>query len=132
LTAAGIALTRVPVGVVAGFPRVVVAVDGDHAVVHLELATADCLTPAAPARPEDAGCLPTASEFADLGTPALRVDRSAGRLTLSGRFPTYRRPDGAAPMWTGRSRDVTVTLDLPGMAGGSVTVDGRTAAFLPG
>ena len=58
---------------------------------------------------------------------------------VTGRVRTYLRPDGAPPAWTGRTLDVTVTVDLPAPtddgplpAGGSVTIGDRTAPALPG
>ena len=138
LTAAGLVLARVPVGVTAGFPRVSVSTSGDRALLHLELPTANCLLSEAPARPEDGGCQATTTEFADLRTPSLRVDRAGGRLTFSGRTPTYLRPDGAPPVWTGHSYDLTVTVDLPAPSGdaplptaGTVTIADQTAPTLP-
>jgi hypothetical protein len=138
LAAAGLPLAQAPAGVTAGFPRISLTTSGDRAVAHLELPTANCLTPSAPDRPEDGGCQPTATEFADLATPSLQVTRGGGRLTVSGRFPTYLRPAGAPPGWTGRSLDVTVTIDLPAPSGaastpgsGSVGVDAATAPTLP-
>ena len=138
LAAAGLVLARVPVGVTAGFPRVSVTTSGDRALLHLELPTANCLLPEAPARPEDGGCQATTTEFADLRTPSLRVGRAGGRLTFSGRTPTYLRPDGAPPVWTGHSYDLTVTVELPAPSGdapqptaGTVTIAGQTAPTLP-
>lgn len=139
LAASGLVLARVPAGVTAGFPTVALATHGDRAVLHLDLATANCLTPTAPARPEDAGCQPVAREFGDLASPALRMTSDGDRLVVTGRVPTYLRPDGAPPVWTGHTRDVTVTVDLPERsgdgpphAGGSVTIGEGTAPALPG
>jgi hypothetical protein len=138
VTAAGLVLRRVPAGVTAGFPRVSLTASSDRAVVHLELPIANCLSSSAPARPEDDGCRPVATEYADLPTPSLRMSQSGDRLTFSGLFPTYLRGSGGEPGWTGRTRQVTVTVDLPAVTGsgplrtrGAVTVDGQTAAALP-
>jgi hypothetical protein len=134
-TTAGLVLTRVPVGVVAGFPQVSLSTRGDRATAHLDLPTADCLSREAPPRAEEGGCQPTATESGDLGTPALRMTREAGRLTLSGRFATRLGTDGPP---TGRSYDVTVTVDLPRPSGGAplatagtVRIGSETAPTLP-
>lgn len=139
LAASGLVLAQVPAGVTAGFPAVALTTDGDRAVLHLDLPTANCLTPTAPARPDDAGCQPVAREFGDLASPALRMTSDGDRLVFTGRVPTYLRPDGAPPVWTGRTLDVTVTVDLPDPtgdgplpAGGSVTIGDVTAPTLPG
>jgi hypothetical protein len=139
LAAAGVVLAQAPAGVIAGFPTVSLTTHGDRAVLHLDLPVANCLTPSAPAHPEDAGCQPVAQEFGDLASPALRTAADGDRRVFTGRIPTYLRPDGAPPVWTGRVLDVTVTVDLPGPsgdaplpAGGSVTIGDRTAPTLPG
>ena len=79
-------------------------------VCRVELRTANCLSPAAPADPVAAGCVSSLTEYADLPTPALGVARSGTRLTLTGRFATYTRPNGSPPVYTGRVYDLTVTV----------------------
>ena len=103
LAAAGVVLAQAPAGVTAGFPTVSLTTHGDRAALHLDLLLANCLTPTAPARPEDAGCQPVAHESGDLASPALRDDlrrlpagahraRPAPRCARTGRRRS--RPDG--------------------------------------
>ena len=84
----------------------------------LELPTWNCLSATAPADPAAAGCTPGPTEYADLGTPTLRVDVAGGDFELTGDFPTYTRPNGSPPAYTGRTYAVTVTGGPAGEARG--------------
>jgi hypothetical protein len=95
VTAAAVSLTR--------------RTDGT-ALAHLRLPTWNCLTSEAPADPQAAGCAPGPVEYADLPSPALGTTTEDGGLRLTGRFPTYTRPTGSAPVYTGRVYELTVTL----------------------
>jgi hypothetical protein len=113
LTFEGIVLERRAVGVTAAYPslRLAVAdVPGGPALAHVELPTFNCLTDSAPADPVAAGCLRTPVEYAELAAPALEVAREGDGLRISGRFPTYLRPNGSGPEWTGRSYALTITV----------------------
>src|SRR3712207_9023274 len=46
--------------------------------------------------------------------PALTVTRDGEDLRLTGRFPTYTRPIGTAPAYTGRVYDLAVTVSPAG------------------
>jgi hypothetical protein len=111
LTFGGIVLERRAVGVTATYPRIELTSDGDHAVAHVELPTFNCLTDHAPADPVAAGCLRSLTEHGDLATPELEVSRHGDRVRVSGRFPTYLRPNGTPPVWTGRVYGLTVSAE---------------------
>jgi hypothetical protein len=111
LTLGGIVLERRAVGVTATYPRFEVTSDGEHAVAHVELPTFNCLTDHAPADPVAAGCLRSLTEYGDLTTPELEVSRDGDRVRVSGRFPTYLRPNGTPPVWTGRVYELTVSAE---------------------
>jgi hypothetical protein len=116
----GIVLERRAVGVTAAYPTLALAaaeVPGGPAVAHVELPTFNCLADEAPADPVAAGCLRTPVEHADLPSPALTVTRVGEGLRISGRFPTYLRPQGSAPDWTGRVYPLTITV-TPGPTDG--------------
>jgi hypothetical protein len=58
-----------------------------------------------------AGCSRVVPEYAELTSPALQVTRSgAGGLALSGRFPTYVRPNGRPAAWTGEVYELRVEV----------------------
>jgi hypothetical protein len=121
LSFAGVVLERRAVGVTATYPtlRLTAAdVPDGPAVAHVELPTFNCLTDEAPADPVAAGCLRTPVEYADLPTPALSVSRTGDGVRISGRFATYLRPNGSAPVWTGRVYPLTVTV-VPGRSAGA-------------
>jgi hypothetical protein len=107
----GIVVERHAVGVTVAYPSVSVSTtgDGSAALAHVRLPTWNCLTDEAPADPEDAGCARSTTEHADLPSPALDVTRDGEELRLTGRFPTYVRPIGTAPTYTGRVYELTVT-----------------------
>lgn len=117
LALGGLVLEQRAVGVTVGYPSVSVSVGSDGtALAHLRLPTWNCLGTTAPAEPRTAGCTPTGTEYADLPSPALRVTRDGDDLRLTGRFPTYARPSGTPPAYTGRVYDLTVTVTPTGPA----------------
>jgi hypothetical protein len=111
LTFGGIVLERRAVGVTAAYPHVRVSDEGGAALAHVELVTFNCLADAVPPDPVAAGCSRVVPEYAELTSPALRVTRSgAGGLALSGRFPTYVRPNGTPAAWTGEVYELRVEV----------------------
>jgi hypothetical protein len=111
LALGGLVLERRAVGVTVTRPAVSVTVGEDGtALAHLRLPTWNCLGTTAPADPDAAGCTATGTEYADLPTPALAVTRDGDALRLAGRFPTYTRPAGTPPVYTGRVYDLSVTV----------------------
>ncbi|SDO32343.1 hypothetical protein [Geodermatophilus sp. DSM 45219] len=110
----GIVVERQAVGTTVAYPSVSVTADGGTALAHLRLPTWNCLTAEAPADPAAAGCVRSRTEYADLPSPALTVTREGRDLRLTGRFPTYTRPIGTAPAYTGRVYDLTVTASPAG------------------
>ncbi|TFV59599.1 hypothetical protein E4P41_11455 [Geodermatophilus sp. DF01-2] len=111
LTFGGIVVERHAVGTAVAYPSVSVTASGDGgaALAHLRLPSWNCLTPEPPADPAQAGCVRSRTEYAELPSPALTVTRDGRDLRLTGRFPTYTRPIGTAPAYTGRVYDLTVT-----------------------
>ena len=102
LSFGGVVLERHVVGVTATYPRVRLTRGVSGLVAHVELPTYNCLAGDAPADPVAAHCARSVTEYADLPAPALQVSSSAhGRLRLTGRFPTYLRPNGSATVPTG-------------------------------
>ena len=75
-------------------------------VAHLRLPTFNCLSASAPEDPVAAGCVASVTEYADLPAPALTVTGDDGTVRLAGRFPTYLRPNGSPPVWTGRVYEI--------------------------
>jgi hypothetical protein len=114
LTFGGVVLERHPVGVTATYPSLRLTSDGKRSLVHLELPTFHCLADEAPGDPVAAGCSRSVPEYADLDSPALRLARSGNLLRLSGDFPTYLRPNGGLPEWTGRVYRIAVTVEAAG------------------
>ena len=98
----GLVLEQRAVGITATYPVVEVTWNRHEGVAHLRLPTFNCLTTTAPDDPVAAGCTPTVPEHADLPTPDLAVRGEGGTVQLVGRFPTYVRPNGSPPEWTGR------------------------------
>jgi hypothetical protein len=139
LALGGLVLEQRAVGVTVGYPSVSVSVGSDGtALAHLRLATWNCLGTTAPADPRAAGCAPTGTEYADLPSPALRVTRDGDALRLTGGFPTYARPSGTPPAYTGRVYDLTVTVapdgpvaDGEASAGGALFLGTARAEALP-
>ncbi|HEX2075620.1 MAG TPA: hypothetical protein VHF92_17720, partial [Geodermatophilus sp.] len=115
LTFRGLVLEQRAVGVTATYPAMSVTVTGEAgeagyaALAHVRLPLWNCLADAAPEDPEAAGCVRAGTEYADLPSPALTVTRQDGTLRITGRFPTYVRPNGSAPVYTGRVYELTVS-----------------------
>ncbi|MDP9392048.1 MAG: hypothetical protein M3P89_11880, partial [Actinomycetota bacterium] len=111
----GLVLEQRAVGITATYPALEVTWNRDEAVAHLRLPTYNCLTAAAPEDPVAAGCVPSVAEYADLPSPALEVKGDDGTVRLAGRFPTYLRPNGSPPVWTGRVYEFSVrAAPVPG------------------
>jgi hypothetical protein len=127
LTFGGLVVERQAVGTTVGYPGVSVTTDGDGgtALAHLRLPTWNCLAAEPPADPAAAGCVRSRTEYADLPTPALTVTRDGDDLRLTGRFPTYTRPIGTAPAYTGKVYDLAVTVSPAGhVRDGTATAEG--------
>lgn len=103
----GLVLEQRAVGITATYPALDVTWNRDDAVAHLRLPTYNCLTATAPEDPVAAGCVPSITEYADLAAPALALTGDDGTIRLSGRFPTYVRPNGSPPVWSGRIYEFT-------------------------
>ena len=114
LSFGGVVLERRAVGVTATYPTVVLEGSGAGARATVELPTFNCLTAEAPDDPVAAGCTPAGTEFAELTAPALQLVRDGRELRATGRFATWRRPNGAPPTRTGRVYDLAVTVDPAG------------------
>ncbi|WP_448610036.1 hypothetical protein [Geodermatophilus sp. URMC 60] len=112
----GLVVERQAVGTTVAYPAVSVTTDGDGgtALAHLRLPTWNCLAAEPPGDPATAGCVRSRTEYADLPSPALTVTREGDDLRLTGRFPTYTRPVGTAPAYTGRVYDLAVTVSPAG------------------
>jgi hypothetical protein len=116
----GIVVERHAVGITVAEPVVSVTATGDPAgedgaaLAHLALPTWNCVADEPPADPEEAGCVRSTTEYADLPSPALHVTRDGDDLRLTGRFPTYTRPIATAPAYTGRVYELTVTVSPAG------------------
>ncbi len=111
LALGGLVLERRAVGVTVTYPAVSVTVGrAGAALAHVRLPSWNCLGSTAPRDPEAAGCTPATTEYADLPTPALVVTRDGDALRVAGRFPTYTRPAGTPPVYTGRVYDLSVTV----------------------
>jgi hypothetical protein len=107
----GVILERHAVGVTATYPVLAVTWDGDRALAHLELPTFNCLRDQAPDDPVAAGCRRSVTEYADLAAGDLAVHREGDRLLVTGTFPTYLRPNGTPPVWTGRRYALLMTVE---------------------
>ena len=106
----GVVLERHPVGVTVAYPRVQATAAGDRAAAEVELTTFNCLSGEAPEEPVAAGCTRSVTEHAELATPDLDVVADGTELRLSGRFATFRRPNGSPPVATGRVYELTVRV----------------------
>jgi hypothetical protein len=104
----GLVLEQRAVGITATYPVVEATWDRDQGVAHVRLPTFNCLTTEAPEDPVAAGCAASVVEYADLPMPGLSVTEDDGTVRLSGRFPTYVRPNGSPPEWTGRVYELRV------------------------
>ena len=110
LTFQGIVLERRAVGVTVAYPRVRVTVRDGRAAAELELPTFNCLRDSAPRDPAAAGCTRTVPEYAELAAPGLELVRDGDGFRISGAFPTFVRPNGSAPVPTGRVYEVAVDV----------------------
>ncbi|MEU2347469.1 hypothetical protein [Modestobacter sp. NPDC049651] len=122
-TFGGVVLEQRAVGLTVTYPSLSVTTDGSRSLAHLRLPTWNCLTAEPPADPASAGCARSLVEYADLAGPALRVSRDGDRVDVAGSFPTYLRPTGSAPAWTGRSYELSASAAPDG-----AVEDGRAAA----
>ena len=126
----GLVLERRAVGVTVTYPQVSVTatdVDSGPALAHVRLPVWNCLRDVVPADPVDAGCRRLPTQYAELGTPSLGVTSDGAGLRISGRFPTYLRPAGSPPVWTGQVYPLTVAW-TPGS--GTVHLGTERAAAL--
>ena len=108
----GLVLERRAVGVTVTYPAISVTateVPGGPALAHVRLPVWNCLSDAAPTDPVGAGCLRLPTRYAELGTPALTVSSDGNGLRIAGRFPTYLRPAGSPPEWTGQAYPLSAT-----------------------
>lgn len=130
---AGVVLEPRAVGVTVAYPRVRVSGDGDATLAHVELEVWNCLDDAPPADPSAADCRRGLAEYADLPSPDLRAERTGDGVQLTGSFPTYTRPNGSAPVYTGRSYTLDVELrDRGGRVTGTLQLGDGQAAAEPG
>jgi hypothetical protein len=124
LTFGGVVLEPRAVGVTATYPVVEVTTDGERSSARVEFPTFNCLTAEAPVDPVAAGCTASMTEYAELSSPDLVVDRDGDDLRISGLFPTELRPNGSAPTPTGRAYDLRITVTPAGEGRGSQPADG--------
>jgi hypothetical protein len=110
LTFGGLVLEPHAVGVTATYPAVEVSTEGDRARARVEFPTFNCLSAAAPADPVAAGCTPSVPEYAELRSPDLVVTSEGNGFRVTGRFPTEVRPNGSAPVPTGRVYELRITV----------------------
>ena len=111
-TFGGLVLERRAVGVTVTYPAVSVTssdATSGPALAHVRLPVWNCLRDDAPTDPVAAGCRRLPTQYAELGTPALAVTSDGEGLRISGDFPTYLRPAGSPPVWTGQVYPLTVT-----------------------
>jgi len=117
LTFGGLVLERRAVGVTATYPSLSLTaaqVPVGPALAHVVLPVWNCLTDTAPDDPVAAGCRRLPTEYAELPTPALTVTNDGDGLRIDGRFPTYVRPGGTPPDWTGRVYRLTAHITPDG------------------
>jgi hypothetical protein len=115
----GVVLEQRAVGLTVTYPSLSLSTDGAAALAHVRLPTFNCLTSEPPADPLAAGCRRSLTEYADLAGPDLRVGRDGDRLQVAGLFPTYTRPNGSAPAYTGRAYQLTATVSPDGSVRGA-------------
>src|SRR3954454_24385324 len=108
LTFGGVVLERHAAGVTVAYPEVQVTT-GARATAEIELLSFNCLLAEAPDDPMAAGCIRWVPEHAELSAPELAVESDAAGMRVSGRFATVRRPNGSAPVPTGRVYELTVS-----------------------
>ncbi|MCW2618732.1 MAG: rane protein of unknown function, partial [Modestobacter sp.] len=118
LTFGGVVLEQRAVGLTVTYPSLSVSSDGAAALAHVRLPTFNCLTSEPPADPVAAGCRRSLTEYADLAGPDLQVGRDGDRLEVVGLFPTYTRPKGSAPAYTGRAYQLTAAVSPDGSVRG--------------
>ncbi|MCZ2849973.1 hypothetical protein [Modestobacter sp. VKM Ac-2978] len=106
----GVLLEERAVGLTVTYPDVSLTTDGRRALAHVRLPTYNCLTTEPPADPVAAGCIRSITEYADLASPELQVTRDGDRIELAGLFPTYTRPNGSAPSYTGRAYQLAASI----------------------
>jgi len=110
LTFGGVVLEPRAVGITATYPTVEVSGDRSRARARVQFPTFNCLSAAAPADPVAAGCTPSVTEYAELRSPDLVVTPDRDGFVVSGRFPTELRPNGSAPVPTGRVYELRITV----------------------
>lgn len=111
----GVVLEEHAVGITAAYPELELATDADgRPVARLRLPAVNCLATAAPPAAGDPACRAARTEYAELTATDLRVDREGDRLEVSGRFPTSWHSPGAPPEKTGRSYQLSVTVEATG------------------
>jgi hypothetical protein len=114
VTFSGVVLEQRAIGLTVTYPSVSLSTDGRRSLAHVRLPTFNCLTADPPADPAAAGCARSLTEYADLADPALTVSWDGDRIELAGLFPTYTRPNGSAPAYTGRAYQLAVTITAEG------------------
>lgn len=114
VTFEGVVLEQRAVGLTVTYPSLSVSTDGQQSLAHVRLPTFNCLTSEPPADPLAAGCVRSLTEYADLPSPALRVDRDGDQLDIAGLFPTYIRSNGSPPAYTGRAYQLTADISAAG------------------
>jgi hypothetical protein len=124
VTFEGVVLEQRAVGLTVTYPSVSVTSDGRRSLAHVRLPTFNCLTPEPPADPVAAGCARSLTEYADLTDPQLQVARDGDRIDLVGLFPTYTRPNGTAPGYTGRAYQLTAAITADGTERDGTARDG--------
>jgi hypothetical protein len=140
---AGVVLEQRAVGITATYPELHLVQVGGGPVARLTLPTWNCLSAAAPDDPVAAGCVPSRTEHAELGPPALDVTQDRAQdpveLRLAGSFRTTTRPTGGPPEATGRVYPIEVTVRAgrsePGRwapAEGELLLGGRPTTSLDG
>lgn len=129
----GVVLEQQAVGSTVTRPAAGLTTSGRQALLHLRLPTWNCLAPEVPDDPAAAGCVPSVTEYGDLPSPALSMSSDGNSLLVQGRVPTYTRPNGSPPVYTGRAYEVTLTVSparrlAPGryVAVGSLTLGSGT------
>lgn len=110
LTFGGVVLEPRAVGVTATYPVVELSSDGERARAKISFPTFNCLAGEAPPDPVAAGCAPAPTEYAELDSPDLTVGDDGDGLVVSGRFATETRPNGSAPVPTGRVYELRITV----------------------
>jgi hypothetical protein len=114
VTFQGVVLEQRAVGLTVTYPSVSLTTDGRRSLAHVRLPTFNCLTAEPPADPVAAGCVRSLTEYADLAGPQLQISRDDERIELVGLFPTYTRPNGSAPGYTGRAYQLAATITADG------------------